>query len=61
MPRILERCWEYNALGVPETWIFDPEAKQAFIAQRPTVTEFKGDLLSCGSIKISLAELFDKL
>ncbi len=59
MPRILERCWEYNELGVPETWIFDPETKRAFVGKDSTVTEMPAcSILRCGKITISLMELF---
>jgi len=59
MPRILERCADYHALGVPETWIFDPETKQAFIARDLTVKQVTADLLRCGKIEFNLDELFN--
>jgi len=61
MPHILERCWEYEALGVPETWIFDPQTKQAFIARDRAVTQFTNDVLRCGKIQISCSKLFGRL
>lgn len=60
MPRILERCWEYNELGVPESWIFDPETKSAFVAKDHVVT-VAPDVLRCAEIEISCAELFAQL
>jgi Uma2 family endonuclease len=57
MPRILERCWEYFELGVPETWIFDPETKRAFVATNHLLTEKFGKL-HCGLIEIDPADLF---
>jgi Uma2 family endonuclease len=61
LPRILERCWEYNEMGVPETWIFDPETKRAFVAKDHAVTEVMSDLLRCGKIEISCRDLFARL
>ena len=60
MPRILERCWEYNELGVPESWIFDPDTKSAYTAKDRTLT-LAPDSLHCGTIEISCAELFAQL
>jgi Uma2 family endonuclease len=60
MPRILERCWEYNEIGVPESWIFDPETKKAFIAKDHAVT-VAPDLLRCRQIEISCADLFARI
>jgi len=58
MPRIHQRCLDYYDLGVPETWIFDPETKQVFIAKDRTVTRFTQDVLRCGKIEISCSALF---
>jgi len=58
MPRILERCADYHALGVPETWIFDPETRQAFISKDLAVAQVTADFLRCGKIEISRDELF---
>jgi Uma2 family endonuclease len=58
MPRIHQRCRDYYDLGVPETWIFDPETREVFIAKDRTVTQFTEDLLHCGKIEISCSALF---
>jgi hypothetical protein len=61
MPRVLERCCEYNAMGVAETWIFDPRTKQVYIARDMAVTQFTDDMLRCGKIQISCSALFSRL
>jgi hypothetical protein len=48
-------------MGVPETWIFDPETKRAFVAKDHAVTEVTSDLLRCGKIEISCRDLFARL
>ncbi len=58
--RILERCWEYFELGVPETWLFDPETKRAFVTKDRTLTEASGKL-HCGQVEIDPAALFATL
>ena len=60
MPRILERCWEYFELGVPETWIFDPESKRAFVATDHTLVESSG-ILRCGQIELDSVAVFEAL
>lgn len=60
MPRILERCWDYFELGVPETWIFDPETKRAFVARDHILAEAFGKL-HCGAIEIDPASVFATL
>jgi Uma2 family endonuclease len=60
MPRILERCWEYCELGVPETWIFDPETKRVFIAKDHTLAEAFGTL-QCGQIEIDPVSVFETM
>jgi len=47
--------------GHPETWIFDPQTQQVFVARDLAVTQFKDDLLRCGKIQISCAALFSRL
>jgi Uma2 family endonuclease len=58
MPSILKRVWEYTAMGVPEVWIFDPEARTAFIARHQTVSEVKDAVLRSGNMEISCREVF---
>jgi len=61
MPRILQRCWDYYDLGVPETWIFDPVEREVFIASDRRVALFTDDVLRCGNIEISRSGLFAHL
>jgi Uma2 family endonuclease len=61
MPRILDRCWDYYDLGVPETWIFDPVEREVFIASDRRLVQFTNDILHCGKIEISCSALFAHL
>ena len=59
---LTERAQDYLALGVPETWILDPESKQAFTYSAAGLHEVANTtVFRCGKIEIDLAALFDSL
>jgi Uma2 family endonuclease len=37
--RVRTKCQDYRRLGVPESWIFDPESRAAFTLRGDTMTE----------------------
>src|SRR5262249_45340539 len=62
LPRILERCQDYCQLGVPETWIFDPETKRAYVYRHFSLMEEASDaVLKYDRIELALASLFAEL
>jgi Uma2 family endonuclease len=54
---LTERAKDYLALGVPETWIFDPETREAFVYSAAGLHSAP-PVLQCGAITLSLAELW---
>ena len=56
------RAQDYTDLGVPETWILDPETKKAYVYSRAGLHETPADtVLRCGKIELNPAEIFAKL
>lgn len=64
LSRVLTRCEDYLAMGVPEIWIFHPPNRQVLIVRPGAVTEtlHEGTLTLEGTpISLSLAEIFSAL
>ena len=55
------RAGDYLTLGVPITWILDPETKQAFVYSNQGTVESSKPMLSYGQIELPIAELFSQL
>jgi Uma2 family endonuclease len=56
-----ERARDYISLGVPQTWILDPEEKRAYVFSTAGLHEAAGTHLLAGKITINIAELFAQL
>jgi Uma2 family endonuclease len=52
-----QRAVEYLALGVPQTWIFDPAKKQSYIYSSAGSKPAAG-VLKCGPLELDTYELF---
>ena len=56
---LTERASDYLALGVPETWIFDPAERRAYVYSANGLHEApRGALLSNGSVSLDTAALW---
>jgi Uma2 family endonuclease len=55
------RAGDYLTLGVPVTWIFDPETKRSFIYSDQGTVESFDPVLRHGQIELPIAELFKQL
>jgi Uma2 family endonuclease len=61
LPDLVIRAGDYLSMGVPVTWIFDPDNKQAFIySDQGTVQSFD-PVLRHGQIVLPIADLFAQL
>ena len=59
---LIERGTDYLRLGVPETWIFDPVKRKAYVYSSRGLHEIESNAtLRCGKIQISVADLFCQL
>jgi Uma2 family endonuclease len=59
---IVERSEDYLSVGTPEVWIFDPAKKRVYVCSAKGLHEADAaSALTCGSIEISLPELFQQL
>ena len=59
---LIERAKDYRSLGVPETWILDPEEKQAYVyASGLHQVEPEAAMLIRGDIELDFAALFAQL
>ena len=58
---LVTHAGDYLTLGVPVTWIFDPETKQSFIYSDQGTVESFDPILRRGLIELPIAELFTKL
>jgi Uma2 family endonuclease len=59
---IVERSEDYLSLGTPQVWIFDPVQKRAYVKSSQGLHEVDpASTLQCGTIEISLSELFQQL
>lgn len=56
--RILAKCEEYEGVGVPHIWVFDPRRKRAFTYENGRLEEVKADALTAGDICLPLEEVF---
>ena len=55
------RAGDYLTMGVPITWIFDPETKRAFVYSNQGTVESSERVLSHGQIELPIAELFSQI
>ena len=56
--RVRTKCQDYLRLGVPESWIFDPESRAAFTLRGDTMTEHLSGSLQHQSLELELGEVF---
>jgi Uma2 family endonuclease len=61
LPDLVIRAGDYLSLGVPVTWIFDPETKQSFIYSDQGTAESFEPVLSHGQIELPIMALFTQL
>ena len=61
LPDLVIRAGDYLTMGVPLTWIFDPETKQAFIYSDQGTVESADPVLRYGPIDLPIADLFGQL
>ena len=57
LPELIKRAEDYLAIGVPKTWIFDPETKKAYVFSSDGLEERNG-VMRCGQIALNPAALF---
>lgn len=58
----VDRARDCVALGVPETWIFDPQTESAYVYSQTGLREAPADQdLRCGAIVLNPASLFGQL
>jgi Uma2 family endonuclease len=59
---LTDRAEDYRTLGVPETWIFDPQTKRAFTYSERGLHEVPPDaIMRSGAVELDVAELFAQL
>jgi Uma2 family endonuclease len=61
LPDLVIRAGDYLSMGVPITWIFDPETKQAFLYSDQGTVESAEPVLRHGQIELPMAELYGQL
>jgi Uma2 family endonuclease len=61
LPDLVIRAGEYLSMGVPITWIFNPETKQVFIYSDQGTVESSEPVLRHGQIELPIAELLGQL
>lgn len=61
LPDLVIRAGDYLSMGVPITWIFNPETKQAFIYSDQGTVESSEPVLRHGQIELPIAELLGQL
>jgi Uma2 family endonuclease len=61
LPDLVVRAGDYLSMGVPTTWILDPETKRAFIYSDQGTAESSEPVLRHGRIDLPIAELFEQL
>jgi Uma2 family endonuclease len=62
MSEMLDRAADYVGMGVPETWIFDPAKRRAYIYGLQGLHEAGQDAtLRCGNVEIAPPDIFSKL
>lgn len=58
---LVTRAGDHLTMGVPITWILDPETKQAFLYSNLGTVESAEPVLRYGQIELPIAELFSQL
>jgi Uma2 family endonuclease len=58
---LTERAHDYLTLGVPETWILDPETRKAFTYSTGGLHEVLPGIVRAGRIELDLVALFAQL
>lgn len=61
LAELVIRAGDYLAMGVPVTWILDPETKRAFIYSDQGAVESSEIMLRHGQIELPIAELFGQV
>jgi Uma2 family endonuclease len=61
LPDLIIRAGEYLTLGVPVTWILDPEKKQVFLYSDQGTVQSLEPVLHHGQIELPIAEMFEQL
>jgi Uma2 family endonuclease len=59
---LTERAQDYVILGVPETWILDPETRKAYVYSTNGLHEVgPNTVMRCGKIELDLVGLFARM
>lgn len=61
LPDLVVRAGDYLSMGVPVTWILDPETKRAFVYSDEGTVESRESVLRRGSIELPIADLLAQL
>jgi len=61
LPDLVIRAGDYLSMGVPATWILDPETKRAFIYSEQGTAESSDRVLRHDRIELPIAEFFEQL
>ena len=61
LPDLVIRAGDYLSLGVPVTWILDPESKRVFIYSEQGTVECFERVLHHGPIELPFAELLAQI
>ena len=61
LPDLVIRAGDYLTLGVPVTWMLDPETKQSFVYSDQGTAESFDAVLRHGQIELPIAELLAQL
>lgn len=61
LPDMVIRAGDYLTMGVPTTWILDPQAKQAFIYSDQGTVQSLEPVLRHDPIELPITELFEQL
>ena len=59
MGRMLDRLEDYFSMGVPTSWIVNPETGEAWIATPGQLTKVMDGILRAGAIEMPLAEVLE--
>ena len=60
LKQLTERAQDYTSLGVPETWILDPETRKAYVYSEAGLHELMPgvSVLRSGGLELDIAKLF---
>jgi Uma2 family endonuclease len=61
MADLVIRAGDYLSIGVPVTWILDPEAKRAFVYSAEGTVESLEAVLRWGQVELPIGELFGQV